>query len=159
MANKTIKITESQLKSVIKQAIQESWLWADKNDMDMGDATANKMTETDFKYIVSEVSRGILKERTLQYPKIGDYTVVPDMGSMVHCSDSLKNFGFYRYMLMYFSKDRTYCLMQREDNEKYFFAEIVDAPELGEKRTKWVPVPTSNIPTMIFQDAQRRLRE
>lgn len=118
-----------------------------------------RLTETDFKYIVSEVSRGILKERTLQYPKIGDYTVVPDMGSMVHCSDSLKNFGFYRYMLMYFSKDRTYCLMQREDNEKYFFAEIVDAPELGEKRTKWVPVPTSNIPTMIFQDAQRRLRE
>lgn len=42
MANKTIKITESQLKSVIKQAIQESWLWADKNDMDMGDATAKQ---------------------------------------------------------------------------------------------------------------------
>lgn len=42
MANKTIKITESQLKSVIKQAIQESWLWADKNDMDMGAATAKQ---------------------------------------------------------------------------------------------------------------------
>ena len=42
MANKTIKITESQLKSVIKQAIQESWLWGDKNDMDMGDATAKQ---------------------------------------------------------------------------------------------------------------------
>lgn len=42
MANKTIKITESQLKSVIKQAIQENWLWGDKNDMDMGDATAKQ---------------------------------------------------------------------------------------------------------------------
>lgn len=42
MANKTIKITESQLKSVIKQAIQESWLWGDKNDMDMGAATAKQ---------------------------------------------------------------------------------------------------------------------
>lgn len=129
-----------------------------KTQQNEGTSKLLKLSEVDLKYIVSESVERILSEQIMQYPKIGDYTIVPDLGSMVHRSDSLKNFGWHYYILMYYSDEHTYCLMQREDNGKFFFTEIVDAPELGEKETKFTPVSVHNIPAIILQDIQRRLR-
>jgi len=111
------------------------------------------------RYIVSESVRRVCEQSNKEYPKVGAYTIVPDMGGMVHRSVSLKNFGWYYYILMYYSDEHTYCLMQREDNGKFFYTEIVDAPELGEKETKFIPVSISDIPVQIHHDAQLRLRK
>lgn len=116
-----------------------------------------KLNEADLRYVVSESVRRIYEHSDKEYPKIGDYTVVPDTDSMEHYSDSLKHFGWYHHVLMYFSNAHTYCLMQRVDNRKYFFVEIVDAPELGENKTKFTPVSMRDIPTQIYQDSVLRL--
>lgn len=46
----------------------------------------------------------------------------------------------------------TYCLFKRKDNGKYFWATIVDAPEIGPKETKFLIVPSSSLPQEILQD-------
>lgn len=124
-----------------------------------GKSNVMRLSEADLRYIVSESVRRVCEQSDKEYPKVGAYTIVPDMGSMVHRSVSLKNFGWHYYILMYYSDEHTYCLMQREDNGKFFYTEIVDAPELGEKETKFIPVSISDIPAQIHHDAQLRLRK
>lgn len=46
----------------------------------------------------------------------------------------------------------TYCLFKQNDNDEYFWATIVDAPEIGPKETKFLIVPSSSVPNEILQD-------
>lgn len=66
--------------------------------------------------------------------------------------DSIPQFGEYWHHRMYYSKEHTFCIMKRCENGRYFCVEIVDAPEIGEKKTKYKPVPIRNIPKIILQD-------
>lgn len=52
----------------------------------------------------------------------------------------------------------TYCLLKRCDKGTYFFAEIVDAPELGKGETKFQPLKPSEVPRIILRDVQSLLR-
>lgn len=46
----------------------------------------------------------------------------------------------------------TICLFRREDTGKYFYCEIVDAPEKGANQTKFSLLPRSKVPREIRTD-------
>ena len=86
--------------------------------------------------------------------KIGEYEVIEGSGIMGTCrAPSIKQFGWFAELCMYYSKAHTYCLHLRKKTDKGFFCEIVPAPELGENETKYVPRHLSEIPVAIRQDA------
>lgn len=84
---------------------------------------------------------------------IGNYEVI-ETPSLDCKAESLKQFGWYEHILMYYSQKHTYCLLRRCKNGMYFFAEIVDAPELGNKETKFNPLVPKDVPAIILRDAQ-----
>lgn len=50
-----------------------------------------------------------------------------------------------------FNKE-TYCLFLRIDTMKFFYANIVLAPELGPHQTKFLPIPLSEVPMDLLLD-------
>lgn len=120
-----------------------------------------RLTESMLKAIVAESVNGILKELYEPVYYLGNYQVINGLWES-KTSDSLKEFGTYNDIRMYFSNETTYCLLRREDNGTFFFAEIVPAPELGtesgKKKTKYEPRRPSEVPKNILQDAQALLR-
>lgn len=118
------------------------------------------ITESEIRDMVREsVIRLISESETDTTEYIGEYEVIDGWGEGVeYWAPSLKQFGFFNDIRMYLSKTHTYCLHKRIDNGKYFFSEIVPAPELGKDETKFVPRHLSEIPSAICQDALRLLR-
>ena len=118
------------------------------------------VTKSDIKNMVMEsVCRIILKESKCDY-HVGKYEVVNGLDEhdiSPRLYDSLKKFGWVYDVKMYFSHDDTYCLLRREDNKKLFLAKIVPAPELGEKKTKFVPCrpQPKEVPQIILLDVKR----
>ena len=113
------------------------------------------LTESDVRRMVKECVERILSEQ--QKRKIGIYDVI-DGDSLEHEADSIIQFGHFNDIRMYSSDEETYCLMRRCNNGAYFFTKIVDAPELGEKETKFVPVKPKDVPPIILRDAQSLIR-
>lgn len=91
-------------------------------------------------------------ENKVQYDKLGPYDIVPSNDFLItrYRCDSLKQFGEYRNYVMYSSDTDTYCFMQRVDNNTFFCAKIIPAPELGEKQTKFQAVKQDEIPNIIL---------
>lgn len=118
------------------------------------------ITESEIRDMVRESAIRLISESetdTTEY--IGEYEVIDGWGEGVeYLAPSLKQFGIFNDIRMYLSKTHTYCLHKRIDNGKYFFSEIVPAPELGKDETKYVPCHLSEIPSVIRQDALRLLR-
>ena len=122
-----------------------------------GKSNVMKLSEADLRYIVSESVRRVCEQSDKEYPKVGDFYVVWDTSGIVHYYTSLKKFDDVKHIVMYFSKANTYCVMQRVDNQKYFFTEIVDAPELGENETKFIPVSLSSVPSFLLAHLKSNL--
>lgn len=120
-----------------------------------------RLTESKIRKIVEKSVRGILKELYEPVYYLGNYMVINGLWES-KTSDSLKEFGTYNDIRMYFSNENTYCLLRRENNGTFFFAEIIPAPELGtengKKKTKYEPRRPSEVPKNILQDAQALLR-
>lgn len=117
-----------------------------------------RITESEIRNMVRESVFRIISE-TDTHNHIGEYEVIDGWGEGVeYKAPSLKQFGVFNDIRMYLSKTHTYCLHRRIDNGKYFFSEIVPAPELGKDETKFVPRHLSAIPSAICQDALRLLQ-
>ena len=115
------------------------------------------ITESYIRSMVRECISRILQEDRRK-PTLGEYEVVD--GFFRSCiAPSLKQFGAYNDIRMYYSPSHTYCLLRREDNGTLFFAEIVDAPELGRDETKFAPRKPSEVPAILLRDAQSLLRK
>ena len=115
-----------------------------------------KLTESQLKKMIAESLREALNEMCETVGKIGEFEIINGSWGTKRC-DSLKNFGYYNDVRMYFSNEHTYCLMRREDNGTFFFAEIVPAPELGKNETKYEPKRPSEVPNKILRDAKNYL--
>ena len=101
--------------------------------------------------LFQQCAREVLSE---ERRKIGEYEVIEGSGIMGTCrAPSIKQFGWFAELCMYYSKAHAYCLHLRKKTDKGFFCEIVPAPELGENETKYVPRHLSEIPVAIRQDA------
>ena len=109
------------------------------------------LKESDLKSIIRDCLNRILSQLSKQ--NVGKYEVI-DGDSLEHEADSITQFGHFNDIRMYTSDEETYCLMRRCNNGTYFFTKIVDAPELGEKETKFVPVKPKDVPPIILRDAQ-----
>lgn len=110
-----------------------------------------KLNESDLRKIIKECLSRMLLEQKRQM--LGNYEII-DGDGLVHEADSIIQFGHYNHIRMYSSGTETYCLMKRCDNGTYFFTQIVDAPELGEKQTKFKPMKPKDVPPIILRDAQ-----
>lgn len=81
-------------------------------------------------------------------------------GIVIACGECYKieDKGCCQGIRMYMNHEKqninnmTYCLFQRQDNEKYFYAKIVLAPELGPHQTKFLPIPLSDVPVELLLD-------
>lgn len=114
-----------------------------------------QLKESDLRAIIRECLCKVLSEQSKQM--IGDYEIM-DGDGLEHEADSIIQFGHFNDIRMYVSNADTYCLMKRCDNGSYFFTQIVDAPELGEKETKFKPVKPKDVPSIILRDAQSLIR-
>lgn len=115
-----------------------------------------RLDETGLKEMIAESLREALNEIFEPVGKIDEFEIIDGSWGTKRC-DSLKNFGYYNDVRMYYSNEHTYCLMRREDNGTFFFAEIVPAPELGKNETKYEPKRPSDIPNKILRDAKKFL--
>ena len=113
--------------------------------------------ESDIRKMVRECISRILQEDRRK-PTLGEYEVVD--GFFRSCiAPSLKQFGAYNDIRIYYSPSHTYCLLRRENNGTLFFAEIVDVPELGRNETMFAPRKPSEVPAILLRDAQSLLRK
>lgn len=120
--------------------------------------TANRIsiTESDIRNMVRESVYRILDESP--NGRIGEYECKNGFLRTLK-APSLKQFGYFNDVRLYYSPSHTYCLLRREDNGTLFFAEIIDAPEIGKNDTKFVPRKPSEVPNVILRDAQSLLRK
>lgn len=81
-----------------------------------------------------------------QYKCVDGYAEYYNIGKKGLCK------GIRMYMDMSSKDKTTYCLFQRADNKKFFYCEIVPAPERGPKETKFLPLPLSKVPQLVRQD-------
>ena len=109
------------------------------------------LKESELWSIIKECVERVFSEQKRQM--LGDYEIM-DGDGLEHEADSIIQFGHFNDIRMYFSEEDTYCLMRRCDNGSYFFTQIVDAPELGEKKTKYKPVKPKDVPPIILRDAK-----
>ncbi len=123
---------------------------------DSASSLQNDIGESQQRSIFHQCVREVLSE---ERRKIGEYEVIEGPGIVSLCwAPSIKQFGMFYELRMYYSKAHTYCLHLRKENDKGFFCEIVPAPELGENKTKYVPRHLSEIPSPIRQDALQAIR-
>ena len=115
-----------------------------------------RLDEAGLKEIIAESLREALNEIFEPVGKIDEFEIIDGSWGTKRC-DSLKKFGYYNDVRMYYSNEHTYCLMRREDNGTFFFAEIVPAPELGKNETKYEPKRPSEVPNKILRDAKNYL--
>lgn len=108
------------------------------------------INENDIRKMVRECIRKIILEQSEfqfgQYKCIDGYAEYYNIGEKGLCK------GIRMYMDMYSEDKTTYCLFQRADNKKFFYCEIVPAPEKGPKETKFLPLPLSKVPQSVRQD-------
>lgn len=114
------------------------------------------INENDIRKMVRECVYRILDES--YNGRIGEYECKNGFLRALK-APSLKQFGYFNDVRLYYSPSHTYCLLRREDNGTLFFAEIIDAPEIGKNETKYVPRKPSEVPTIILRDAQSLLRK
>lgn len=109
------------------------------------------LNESELLALIKDCVKKVISEQ--QKRMLGDYEIL-DGDGMEHEADSIIQFGHFNDIRMYVSNTDTYCLMKRCDNGTYFFTRIVDAPELGEKQTKFKPMNPKDVPPIILRDAQ-----
>lgn len=115
-----------------------------------------RLTESVLKEMIAESLREALNEMREPVGKIGEFEIIDGSWGTYRC-ESLKDFEPFNDVRMYYSDEHTYCLMRREDNGTFFFAEIVPAPELGKNETKFEPKRPSEVPNKILRDAKNYL--
>lgn len=119
-----------------------------------------RITQSDICHIVESVVREYLNRQTLNETYMSDakYEIIDgDRIEMRH--ESLSQKGWFNDIRMYHSPNKTYCLLKRCDNGKYFYALIVPAPELGKDETKFEIVPYKSVPFSIRQDSLSLLQK
>ena len=152
---KKLIITEQQYNELMQKP-----LGINVKDMRTNESKERKnvirLTESMLKSMIAESLREALNEIFEPVGKIDEFEIINGSWGTKRC-DSLKKFGYYNDVRMYYSNEHTYCLMRREDNGTFFFAEIVPAPELGKNETKYEPKRPSDIPNNILRDAKKFL--
>lgn len=113
------------------------------------------LNESELRALIKDCVTKVLSEQ--QKRMLSNYEII-DGDGMEHEADSIIQFGHFNDIRMYCSEEDTYCLMRRCDNGSYFFTQIVDAPELGEKETKFKPVKPKDVPSIILRDAKSLIR-
>lgn len=121
------------------------------------------INQDDFKSMIrNTLSRIFLREATIN----GRTYMTKKMMGKWECIDGMYgDYDFSEYgkgncqdVRMYMdttvSRDEcgTICLFRREDTGKYFYCEIVDAPEKGANETKFSLLPRSKVPREIRSD-------
>lgn len=115
-----------------------------------------RLNESQLRGMIEKHLKKVLNEMREPVGKIGEFEIIDGSWGTYRC-DSLKDFEPFNDVRMYYSDEHTYCLMRREDNGTFFFAEIVPAPELGKNETKFEPKRPSEVPNKILRDAQELL--
>lgn len=115
-----------------------------------------KLTESQLRGMIEKHLKKVLNEMREPVGKIGEFEIIDGSWGTYRC-ESLKDFEPFNDVRMYYSDEHTYCLMRREDNGTFFFAEIVPAPELGKNETKFEPKRPSEVPNKILRDAKNYL--
>lgn len=123
--------------------------------MNRGNRTI-RITESEIRDMVRESVERILES---QREKIGDYEIMNGDCFTKNYAPSLKEFGAFLEIRMYYSKHHTYCLHCRYDDGMLFWTEIVPAPELGKNQTKYRPISVSKVPSIILHDARALFRK
>lgn len=127
MNNSTIRITESEIRGMVKECVG--------------------------KILLTEKYYNPAVEPMVDY-KIGDYDVLYGAEEKQIICD-LPQKGWVEDIIMYSAmpKGKTYALYRRCDNGKYFFVEIMDLPEDKEHLHAKVISPKS-VPQIIWNDAK-----
>lgn len=115
-----------------------------------------RLNESQLRGMIEKHLKKILNEMREPVGKIGEFEIIDGSWGTYRC-ESLKDFEPFNDVRMYYSDEHTYCLMRREDNGTFFFAEIVPAPELGKNETKFEPKRPSEVPNKILRDAKNYL--
>lgn len=149
-----IRITNCIFDYMVTEGLNKKYKGKNSAMMD----TSNKITitESDIRNMVRESVYRILDESP--NGRIGEYECKNGFLRTLK-APSLKQFGYFNDVRLYYSPSHTYCLLRREDNGTLFFAEIIDAPEIGKNDTKFVPRKPSEVPNVILRDAQSLLRK
>lgn len=120
------------------------------------------INESILKRVVEESIRKVLKDENKKDDckadgKLGPYEYLRG-GFRTIYPRNLRQFGGLNDIMMFFHPSQTYCLMRREDNDTYLFLTIVDAPERGEKETKFMPVKPKDVPPLLMTAARALIR-
>lgn len=110
------------------------------------------ITESDIRKMVRECICKVIQEQYPQEYQLGKYKCVDGYAEYYNIEEKGLCRGIRMYMDMSSKDKTTYCLFQRADNKKFFYCEIVPAPEKGPKETKFLPLPLSKVPQSVRQD-------
>lgn len=120
------------------------------NEMNRRNKTI-RITESKIRNIIRECVERIITEEYPNVFQIGKWKCVIG-GDIYEIEGKGDCQGIRMYMNMASKDKETYFLFRRKDNNKYFYATIVSAPEIGPKETKFSPMPVSKVPQEIRQD-------
>lgn len=126
MDKSKIKLTESELKIVVKNCVRKV------------------LSESEQRYNVGKIGKWN------RIPSNGyEFHKIPGKGTCV-------GIMMYVDSTSEMEIPPTYCLFRRGDNGKYFYATIVASPKDGPKATKFSIVPLKEIPEEIYKDIRKR---
>ena len=109
------------------------------------------VTESDIKNMVLECVCRFISEQFANVFQIGKWKCVIG-GDIYEIEGKGDCQGIRMYMNMESKDKETYFLFKRQDNNKYFYATIVPAPEIGPKEVKFCSMPVAKVPREIRQD-------
>lgn len=121
------------------------------NEMNNSRNKTIRITESKIRNIIRECVERIITEEYPNVFQIGKWKCVIG-GDIYEIEGKGDCQGIRMYMNMASKDKETYFLFRRKDNNKYFYATIVSAPEIGPKETKFSPMPVSKVPQEIRQD-------